>query len=401
MRFALRVDQDGIVAAAWSGWARLACVALFGVWFQLHSPDAVSQALPAPTWTYCRLGALNESCEHYEANFDALITFSSGQCASHANSSFIGPSYSQADPREENYYCWDTVAFTTLETYRLRARPLCAGGWSYAGSNECVSETCSALAGSRKPFQVVAEDGGACSASPANVCFSDGCRGRVVNGGDCVGLPLASPPSSMYSGFAQVISSETCASSDSLASTSSTSGVAPSSGGVGVSTVGASSPDSINLARIATNTSRIAEGVLSGGSSGSGCGGVSQPPCKLDETGVAAEGSAAMSQQAAAETTMASALDSQASSLSLGSMPDFRGGSSSTRWTLTFLPFLAASGPSECKVEWDVPLVGQVFKAGYDFCSMADAVRQFLYWAFAVGTAVGIWNMVYRTRGGE
>jgi len=394
MRGALRAREGGGIGGPWSHWLRVACVALFGFWQVLHSVSTLAQALPIPLQEFAGTNGTSVVW------FTDFIAAASSNCGAQGRN-LVPPVRDTSPPSE--VYGWDCAdGEGVIHPSSAAVRYSCESGWSVTSDKlACVNNACSTIGGVKKPFQVVTNDGGNCSARPDHVCFADGCRGATVSGGDCIGLPLAQPPQSMWTGFAQVITSTQCGPNDPAAVSSSNNATTVSAGGAGVASSLPSGADSINLARIATNTARIAEGVVGGGSSSSGCGGVAQPPCKLDESGVEAAGQEAASAQAAAETSMASALDAQASGLSLGAMPDFTGGSSSTRWTLTFLPFLAASGPAECKVQWDVPLVGHVFKAGYDFCGLADSLKQFLYWAFAVGTAFSMWNMVYRTRGGE
>jgi len=395
MRFSMRAGEGGGVVGAWAYWLRVACLSLFGFWFLVPSAlgegDQWSAAQPLFTHSGCT------------PNSDRLPV---AECACSGRGGVLSvPPWVQYPTAITYGLCADDAGVALGVDWQ------CAEGFSPDSGGNCVSVGCSNLGGLSSPFELVLHGTSSCASAPTTVCTpaefgSPQCRAEVRRAG-CTWFAAQgdAPSASFISGELVIVTSGPCPQGAPVVTYAQAPvpGFSTSGGGVGVikGMSGTLSASDINLARIATNTAKIADGVLGGGSSTSGCGGPSDPPCKLDETGVSAAGQEASVAQATAESSMGSALDAQASGLSLGAMPDFTGGSPSTRWTLTFLPFLAASGPSECKVQWDVPLVGQVFKAGYDFCGLADSVKQFLYWAFAVGTAFSMWNMVYRTRGGE
>lgn len=387
MRIALRAAAHAIDGARWTGWARVACVALCGFWFYLFSPVALSQSgWPAASPTYWQ-----SSCSSSTPG-----PASDCICAPHGGVSSYAPAVT--------YPVSSTGGACAAEgvTYLLYVNWSCPAGSSPDSTGACVNTACASDGGNTAVFDVKVLDNGQCQTRPDSVCLTSNCRAVVINA-SCEGTPLSSPPVSFWSGTAQSVTSGPCQQSDPLATTrvaaSSNPGISGGGDGV-VSGSGTASADSVNIARTATNTSRIADALISGSGSGSSCGGVGQPNCgvSVDEGNTATSGQAAQALQNGDISGMETAINGQISGMNLNALPTFDDGGS--KWVLSFLPFLDASGPLDCKVEFEVPGHAD-WKAGYNFCGFADYVKAVLYWVFAVGTVLGIWNMVYSGNRGD
>jgi len=371
----------------------VACVALFGFWQVLHSVSTLAQALPIPLQEFAGTNGTSVVW------FTDFIAAASSNCGAQGRN-LVPPVRDTSPPSE--VYGWDCAdAEGVIHPSSAAVRYSCESGWSVTSDKlACVNNACSTIGGVKKPFQVVTNDGGNCSARPDHVCFADGCRGATVSGGDCIGLPLAQPPQSMWTGFAQVITSTQCGPNDPAAVSSSNNATTVSAGGAGVASSLPSGADSINLARIATNTARIAEGVVGGGSSSSGCGGVAQPPCLVvveESDTTAVEGATSVS--SSLMDSVIAANDAEISAMTFDNLPSFFGSNDSAKWSLNILPMFAIGGELQCELSADFSFLGTTIAAGYNFCPFADWVRSFLYWALMMFAAFALWNTVYASSG--
>jgi len=397
MRIGLRSFLEGVDRAQWAGWARVVGVALLGVGFFLPQV-VVAQSWPASApqaWRVygCPWGVSPSTDNASVAEAMACLSLA----AAPLTCSEVPRTSCGAGPHETCMQC-EGDSSSRKVTYQ----GVCSSGWTLNTADlTCVNDTCTTEGGSQRVFDVGISDAGTCSgAAPTTVCFSNGCRGVVVQGSgtnvSCLGMPAASPPKSWWSGIAQTVTSEPCAGSDPVvtARNAASSAAAPSGGGVGITLgTGTNTATEINLARIATNTARMADAATSGGSSGGSCGGAGQPSCAIDEGDTATSGAAFQALQDGDKSAMGTVIDAQIAGTTLGNMPTFDQGGS--KWTLSFLPFLTASGPLECEIHWNQTLAGVALTPGYNFCGFTDYVKAILYWIFAVGTVVGIWNMIY------
>lgn len=166
--------------------------------------------------------------------------------------------------------------------------------------------------------------------------------------------------------------------------------------------------EAANLARIATNTDRIARTIASGGSGTGGGSGttdaVNAVGTKLEQLGgsggapdtEASRGDLA-AKMATAQVATSAAQDLEALRLGTDNLPTF--GGTDSRWNLGFGSFLGAS--ATCDHTWvvNLPIIGpQNFRL--NVCAWAPYVRAFLYWAVAIWTAFTLWELIY-DRGGK
>jgi len=408
MRVGMRGFVEGIVCGAWSGWARVACLALCGFWFFVQVSPVRAQD---PVWP--KAPNLNWSWSGHTYGEADQAAFIADVHAAHGDpgASWQVLAGTSCATGKAGDWCLNKVGYGV--TYLAVWQGSCASGWVLLWPEmRCASQSCLDDGGKLVPFEVEVHDGtGACAGpGPTHVCLQTACRGVVRAGGSgvqvsCFGMPAASPPRSYYSGFAQSVTSEPCGASDALASTPSASSTTPlssSAGGVGV-LAGGASVDSSNLARIASNTARIAgllgESATGGGSSTAACGGPSQPPCNVNLGEVDGDGVGAASDKLAAlnsASSLVNAIGNQQKD-AMAAAPDFA--PSEGRWLLSFAPFTSASGPLKCEVDGSVSLVGQVTHFGFNFCPFVDIVRQVLAWTIGLFTALSLWNLVYSLRG--
>lgn len=278
------------------------------------------------------------------------------------------------------------------------ARPIIYNGVCPNGSNlvpstlECIPTVCISQSGQSFAFDKV-QDGNACTGPrPESVCFADGCRGIVVSGSR-LGFTMADGSTAcLFDGVARITSLEPCQSNEVVVRKSSSSPVqqdeqAVSAGGAGVSGAGTQSLDSINLAKIATNTAKIAgtlagDGTTGGGGTGSGSVFEGEEGTPLSE-GAALVAGAIEENQVPSNAPL------------LASPPDV---GSASRWLLNLATF-RGNYAAQCAHSWTVqlPVIGeQHFEL--DFCPWAQYVKTFLYWAFGIWTAYALWSTVYSSQ---
>lgn len=194
-----------------------------------------------------------------------------------------------------------------------------------------------------------------------------------------------------------------------------------SGGGAGVS--GGTDANAINLARIATNTANLAQGLnrpvqvfvqgsTPGEGGGSTCGGPGQPACNTDApkcggadqpacttdiegTGAANAGTALITQLDGLKGEALNALKGAEDALKsdLSAAPNFGGDGSRWKWGLA--AFIGA-GSGECSHTWNVafPKMAAI-PFTLDICDNGPYFRAFLFWAFGIYVAWSLWSTIY------
>lgn len=169
---------------------------------------------------------------------------------------------------------------------------------------------------------------------------------------------------------------------------------AVSGGGKGVT--GGATPSDVNLARIATNTARIADAIagVPGSGSGGGGGGGSTAVTSINE-GTTSTSDSIMGSNIAGDTAAATAPgDSSIGALS-GVAPTMTPGGG--RWLVSVNQFLPTP---ECSLTAGALTVGtKSVPMSISVCDYAPYARNFLFWAFLVMTAWAIWSAIFASRG--
>lgn len=337
------------------------------------------------TYAYNGCGAGNS----YESS--SIATTGGQICAAHPNGNLSFVSATSSGPDTFLIICsgGTEASPNTAAMYQCRK---CPSGSVIDANNKCISSLCLSQSGQSFSFDKV-QDGTACSGpSPESVCFPNGCRGIVVSGSR-MGFTNANGSSAcLFDGVARVSSALPCQSTDTAVKLASSSAVqqdeqAASAGGIGLSGQGTQSLDSINLARIATNTAKIA-GTLSGGTGTGGTG---------TGTGASFEGEEGTPLSEGAAFVAGAIEENQVPSNAplLASPPDV---GSASRWLLNLATF-RGNYAAQCAHSWTVqlPVIGeQHFEL--DFCPWAQYVKTFLYWAFGIWTAYALWSTVYSSQ---
>lgn len=274
-------------------------------------------------------------------------------------------------------------------------------------SGECVASACASHVG--ESFNAKVYPATSCTtalacfgAAPQFICYN-GCRGAVQKA-DCTGFTLADGTQVSACDVVGTQTTTACDGADKVgtASLSSTyqgdgSNAQPivSGGGAGIRGGGLTTSgqsfnerDALNLARLATNTDRIASAAeTSAGAAGAAV--------VVDEgsTGTTASGTAAG--MATDQGAMEGDLNTRRDAITTAAAPTVLPGGGRWLWSVTsFLP-----SPS-CEYSGSMAL-GALGTVPYTFsvCTWGSYVQDFAYWAMAIFTSIGVWLILFR-RGG-
>lgn len=174
--------------------------------------------------------------------------------------------------------------------------------------------------------------------------------------------------------------------------------------GGGAGTTGSTTADGINLARIATNTARMAEGLNrpirvtvegEGGTGGSSCGGPGQPACSINEGNTSSTAASTATGMTGEKDAMGALVQGRADALKVDSAPAFAPGTGF--WNIGLTSFLPAA---TCELSLGTLTLGVMTTGTLNLsvCSWAPYVQSFFYWTFGVLTLFGLWHIVFASK---
>jgi len=279
--------------------------------------------------------------------------------------------------------------------------PGCAAGSTLVGS-ECIPTTCVSRSGKEVDYGL-SWTGSFSDPDLTEICL-DGCvaKVRTVQRTDIQlanGTQFPGQAGIAIAGTAQCSSQHIGVANSGYrtvtgARASGSGGKGSQGGGITTAGQGFNATDALNLERIATNTDRIGEAGDGSPSSGATRQDIEDLANVLTGDGAEAHKTAVEAGIQEAKEATSEAIDATKAAIE-GTPPDF---GASSRWEFSLNPFRGIG--EQCSYTWTMtlPMMAATKSMTLDLCPYTSEVQSFLYWAFGIWTAYGLWSTIYGRR---